>query len=192
LVFSASTIGVIKLPVTPSDVRRDSALARVIIGVLSFVVALAVAVATYLLPKPTAHATPAGLATLNAALNAGAGILLVLGFLCIRRGKVLWHKRFMLSAFVLSSLFLVTYLLHHAEVGSVRFQGEGLLRGVYYGILIPHIVLAAVIVPLALFTIYRGLSGRFETHRRIARITFPIWLYVSVSGVLVYFMLYHL
>ncbi len=98
----------------------------------------------------------------------------------------------MVSAFALSSLFLVTYLLHHAQVGSVPFQKEGWIRGVYFAVLVPHVALAMVIVPLALFTIYRGWTGRIEKHRKIARWTLPLWLYVSVSGVAVYLMLYHL
>ena len=98
----------------------------------------------------------------------------------------------MVTAFVLSSLFLVTYLLHHAQVGSVPFQHEGWIRGVYFAVLVPHVMLAVVIVPLALFTIYRGWTERIAEHRKIARWTLPLWLYVSVSGVAVYLMLYHL
>lgn len=96
----------------------------------------------------------------------------------------------MVAAFAMSSLFLVTYLLHHAQVGSVKFQGQGWVRTLYFGLLIPHVLLAAVIVPLALFTLYRGWTGRIARHRAIARYTLPLWLYVSVSGVLVYWMLY--
>jgi len=96
----------------------------------------------------------------------------------------------MLSAFALSSVFLVTYLVHHAQVGSVKYQGEGVLRALYFALLVPHILLAAVVVPLALLTIYRGWTNRITLHRRIARVTLPVWLFVSVSGVIVYFMLY--
>ena len=98
----------------------------------------------------------------------------------------------MLTAFGLSSAFLVSYVLHHARVGSVPFRGEGMLRAIYFTILLPHIVLAGVIVPLALFTLYRGWVGNIVAHRRIARVTFPLWLFVSASGVTVYFMLYYL
>ena len=98
----------------------------------------------------------------------------------------------MVGAFVLSSLFLVTYLLHHAQVGSVPFQKEGWIRGVYFAVLVPHVALAVVIVPLVLFTIHRGWTKRIAKHREIARWTLPLWLYVSVSGVTVYLMLYHL
>jgi len=97
----------------------------------------------------------------------------------------------MIAAFAASSLFLITYLIHHARVGSVPFHGAAWLRPVYLGLLVPHIVLAALVVPLALTTIYRAWCGRFDRHRRLARVTLPIWLYVSVSGVLVYVLLYH-
>lgn len=132
------------------------------------------------------------LSTLNAFLNAGAAALLVWGWVLIRRGKKQEHRRAMLGAFGLSVLFLVSYLFYHAQVGSVRFQGQGLIRTVYFAVLLSHTVLAAAVPPLAVVTLSRGLAGRFDRHRRIARWTLPIWLYVSVTGVAVYLMLYHL
>ena len=132
------------------------------------------------------------LPTMNALLNGTSAILLTVGYVCIRRRKVTAHKTCMLTAFVVSSLFLVSYLLHHYQVGSVPFLGRGWLRSVYFALLIPHVVLAAFVVPLALTTIHRGWKSRLEQHVRIARWTLPIWLYVSVSGVLLYWMLYHL
>lgn len=131
-----------------------------------------------------------GLAELNAVLNAAATLCLVLGYAFIRNKRVGAHRLSMLSALALSAGFLVSYLVHHARVGSVAFPGTGFWRGVYLAILIPHIVLSAVVVPLALLTAYRALRGRFERHRSLARVTLPIWLYVSLSGVVVYFMLY--
>ena len=125
-------------------------------------------------------------------LNASAGLFLLAGFAFVRSRNVTWHRRCMLTAFGLSSAFLVSYVLHHAQVGSVPFRGEGVLRPLYFGILIPHIVLAGVIVPLALFTLYRGWVGKIAAHRRVARVTFPLWLFVSASGVVVYAMLYYL
>ncbi len=163
---------------------------RVIVG-LSVFVCVAVAVVIGLLPKTTAGVGPAPLATFNACLNATAACALVVGYVAVRRGALRLHRACMLTAFALSSLFLVFYLLHHARVGSVPFQGEGWLRFVYFGFLIPHILLAAVIIPLALFTIYRGWTGRIGGHRKVARWTLPLWLYVSVSGVVVYWMLYN-
>jgi putative membrane protein len=128
----------------------------------------------------------------NAALNATSFLLLVTALYQIRRGNVQMHRRLMLSALVVSSLFLVSYVVYHAQYGSVRFQGQGLIRPVYFVILVTHVFLAAVIVPLIIITLRRALAGDFARHRRIARWTYPLWLYVSVTGVVVYLMLYHL
>lgn len=132
------------------------------------------------------------LPTLNAVLNAASALLLVCGWLLIRRGRKAAHRRVMLSAFVTSTLFLVSYLVYHYQVGTVRFRGAGSIRAAYLGILATHTVLAAAVPPLAVITLARGLRGRFGPHRRIARWALPIWLYVSVTGVVVYAMLYHL
>lgn len=129
---------------------------------------------------------------LNAALNATSFLLLVAAFYQIRRGNVQAHRRLMLSALAVSALFLVSYVTYHAQYGSVRFQGQGIVRTIYFVILVTHIILAAAIVPLVLVTVRRALRGDFAPHRRIARWTYPLWLYVSVTGVVVYVMLYHL
>jgi uncharacterized membrane protein YozB (DUF420 family) len=134
----------------------------------------------------TVHDLPA----VNATLNALSGVLLLVGYLFIRSGRVAQHRACMLSAFATSSIFLVCYLVYHAQVGSVRFMREGLVRPIYFTILATHVVLAAAIVPLALTTLTLALKRRFRPHRRIARWTFPIWMYVSVTGVLVYVLLY--
>ena len=131
------------------------------------------------------------LPALNAALNATAAVLLVTGFAMIRRGRVLQHRACMLSALAVSTLFLVSYVVYHLEAGSVRFTAGGWPRSAYYAILLTHVPLAALIVPLALLTAWRALRGRFDRHRRIARWTLPLWIYVSVTGVLIYLMLYH-
>ena len=136
--------------------------------------------------------SPSGLATLNACLNAAAMVFLLAGFFFIRRKEIKKHKFCMLTAFGISCVFLVSYLVHHARVGSVKYAGPEALRGVYYVVLFPHIAMAALVPVLAVVTIRRALKGNFERHRRIARITLPIWLYVSVSGVVVYFMLYRM
>ncbi len=133
----------------------------------------------------------ADLPALNASLNAAAAICLVGGYYCIRRKRATAHKRWMLSALGVSTLFLASYLVYHFQVGSVAFQGTGWIRPVYYAILLSHIVLAAVILPLAVITLYRAWKERFESHKRMARWTLPIWLYVSVTGVVIYWMLYH-
>jgi len=130
------------------------------------------------------------LPTLNALLNALVTVLLLRGRWLIRRRRIEDHRRAMLGAFAGSVLFLVSYLVYHAAVGSVRFPGSGAARTIYLAILASHTVLAALVPFLALMTLTRALRGRFERHRAIARITLPIWLYVSVTGVVVYLMLY--
>src|SRR3990170_3718770 len=130
------------------------------------------------------------LPTLNAILNALSAILLVNGYLYIRRRKIAAHKRCMIAAVVTSSLFLVSYLTYHYQIGSKHFEGQGPVRTIYFSILISHTALAITIVPLVLMTLRRAWKGNFERHARIARRTLPLWLYVSVTGVLVYWMLY--
>ena len=132
------------------------------------------------------------LPAVNAALNSISTIFLSLGWVFILRRDIRRHRACMLAAFATSALFLTSYLVYHANVGSVPFQGQGPARVVYFTILITHIVLAALILPLALVTLSRALSQRFDRHRAIARWTLPIWLYVSVTGVVIYVMLYRL
>jgi len=132
------------------------------------------------------------LPALNAFLNLTAASLLLGGYVAIRRGARQLHRRLMLGACACSLLFLVTYLVHHARVGSVRFSGTGKLRAIYFAVLLPHTVLAAAVVPLAIVTLFRAMRGRFDSHKAMARITLPIWLFVSFSGVVVYWMLYRL
>jgi putative membrane protein len=128
---------------------------------------------------------------INASLNGVSAVLLLIGRWFISKGRVSSHRATMITAVITSALFLTSYLYYHAHVGSVRFQGTGWSRPVYFTILISHVVLAAAIVPLVIITLTRALQERFDRHRAIARWTFPLWLYVSVTGVLVYFMLYH-
>ncbi|MCU1274462.1 MAG: hypothetical protein JWO48_1893 [Bryobacterales bacterium] len=130
------------------------------------------------------------LPAVNAILNATAAVLLIWGYTLIRRHRLQTHKRVMLAAFMTSCAFLTFYLIYHAHVGSVPFPGSGVIRTVYLSILATHTVLAAAVPPLAIITLNRGLSSRFDKHRTIARWTLPIWLYVSVTGVVVYLMLY--
>ena len=129
---------------------------------------------------------------LNALLNLTSGILVVFGVYFIRRRRIQAHKACMIAAFAVSALFLTSYLVYHYNVGSVRFEREGWIRTMYLSILISHTVLAAVIVPMVLRTVYLAWRNRFDQHVRIARWTFPIWIYVSVTGVVVYLMLYQL
>ena len=132
------------------------------------------------------------LPTLNAVLNATSAGLLAVGYVLIRRGRRQAHENVMQAALVCSALFLVSYLTYHAQVGSVRFQGRGPIRTVYFTILISHTILAVVIVPLVIVTFVRARQRRFDRHRAIARVTLPLWAYVSVTGVVVYWMLYRL
>jgi len=132
------------------------------------------------------------LPALNATLNAIAGTLLVIGYALIRRRRIRAHRRVMIGAFVTSTMFLASYLIYHANVGSRPFPGQGPIRIVYLTILITHIILAAAILPMVLITMSYGLRERFERHVPIARWTLPLWLYVSVTGVIVYLMLYQM
>ncbi len=163
------------------------------IGLVSVLVLLGVA--SILLgryPQVEESADISTLPAVNAFLNATSAVLLTVGYLFIRRKKAASHKICMLTAFGVSCLFLVSYLIHHYQVGSIPFSGQGWVRPLYFTLLISHIILAALIVPLALVAVYRGLNAQFEKHVKITRWALPIWLYVSVSGVIVYVMLYQL
>ncbi len=129
---------------------------------------------------------------IDAVLNGTSAVLLLVGRSYIKRGRMAAHRAVMITALVSSALFLTSYLYYHAHVGSVRFQGQGWSVPVYFTILISHTILAVVIVPLVIITLSRALRERFDSHRKIARWTFPLWLYVSVTGVVIYLMLYHL
>ncbi len=164
-----------------------------LIGLLSLVVVLVVG--GLLLGHTPGHggrADVAALPTLNAVLNGASAVLLGAGWAFIRRRRIAAHRACMLGAFCVSVLFLVSYVTYHALAGSRPFTGPGWMRGVYFPVLVSHIVLAAAMVPFVLTTLYRALSGDFSRHAWLARRTLPVWLYVSVTGVLVYWLLYHL
>ena len=133
-----------------------------------------------------------GLAAVNASLNATSFVLLVAGFLAVRRGRRELHRSLMIAAFVSSSLFLVTYIVRWVITGTVYFPGHGWIKAVYLTILFTHIPLAISVLPLSVRALYLALTGRFAAHRRVTRWLYPIWTYVSVTGVVVYLMLYHL
>ena len=161
---------------------------KLIVG-LSIVVPLLVAI-LYLLPKNfTVGEEVYFLPMLNAFLNGTTSILLVAGFIAIKNGKKETHKRIMLAALVLSILFLLSYVTYHALTESTPFGGEGMIKAIYLVILLTHIVLAIAIVPLVLISFSRALSAKFDKHKKIARITLPLWLYVTVTGVVVYLMI---
>jgi len=132
------------------------------------------------------------LPALNAALNATSAVLLTIGYVLIKQRRITAHRRVMISAVATSALFLTSYVIYHAQIGSKPFPGTGIARTIYFSILIPHVILAAAVLPMALVTLRRGLIRSDKAHRRIARITLPLWLFVSVTGVVVYVMLYRL
>jgi uncharacterized membrane protein YozB (DUF420 family) len=129
---------------------------------------------------------------INATLNGTSAVLILTGRGLIKRGRIAAHRACMIAAVAASSLFLVCYVYYHAHAGVIHFQGQGLVRPIYFSILITHMILAAVIVPLVIITLARAWRGRFDRHRAIARWTYPAWLYVSVTGVVIYVLLYHL
>jgi putative membrane protein len=164
-----------------------------LIGLLSL--AVVVIVGGLLLghaPGRGGRADVAALPGLNAVLNGTSAVLLATGWVFIRRRRIAAHRACMLGAFCVSVLFLISYVTYHALAGSRPFTGQGWARWVYFPVLVSHIVLAAAMVPFVLTTLYRALGGQFERHARLARLTLPVWLYVSVTGVLVYWLLYHL
>jgi putative membrane protein len=175
-----------------SSTAAEPPAARLVVIALSALVLTAVGLVLYAFPRATVGGEPGVLPTINALLNGSAAAFLVTGYVFVRKQRIRAHRACMITAVLLSSLFLVGYLAHHAQVGSVPFRGSGALRGLYLAILIPHVLLAAPVVPLALLTIWRGLKSNVPAHRKIARVTLPIWLYVSLSGVVIYWMLYHL
>lgn len=163
-----------------------------LIGAITLLVLLIVVI-LLTVPRDTSQRLDvSALPALNASLNAASAILLSAAYLFIRRRQIRRHRFTMLAAFSLSVLFLVSYVIYHAVAGSTRFAGPSAVRPIYFAILISHVILAALVLPLTLTTLYRAWRGVFDQHKRIARWTLPIWLYVSLSGVVVYLMLYHL
>jgi putative membrane protein len=185
-----------KNPVRAGPKERWRLKDRVALSMIGLVSSLVVIAVGFLLVgrQPQMGAVPnvSALPAVNAWLNATSAVLLTAGYGFIRQRRVSAHKTCMLTAFGVSSCFLVSYVIYHYHAGSKPFGGHGWIRGIYYPLLISHVVLAALIVPFALTTIYRAWRGEFARHRRIARWTLPVWLYVSVTGVIVYWMLYHL
>jgi putative membrane protein len=180
----------------PSPNPAEASQARTPLSVVAGIIGLSAAASLFLCwlvffhaPSDVAGTHLPFLPALDALLNALAAISLVIGFWNIRRGRIGPHRRAMFNAFVFSTIFLVTYIVNHALHGDMRFQGAGAVRPVYFTLLISHIALSIVALPMVLITFFLSLSGRFSAHRRLARFTFPIWLYVSVTGVVVYCML---
>lgn len=171
-------------------IKRNDKLAYSLIGIFSVVVFLViVSLGRIKLAGVELGFDPRIFAKINAVINSAVSICLILGLVFVKNRNYEKHRNAMLTAMVLSFFFLLSYIAHHLLTGDTHFGGEGLIRYIYFPLLISHIILAAVILPFILFTTYRALTADFMAHKKIARITFPIWLYVSISGVLVYLMI---
>ena len=194
--FGVSVNEHVDTPGIDHELAPESNKVRGVIALLTLIALAAVSVAIFLVPSNPSYGDGQGpsllLPTVNAILNGLSGVFLVLGFIFIKRRNMRAHKMAMIAAFVVSAFFLITYLMHHAQAGSVAFQGQGFMRIVYFGFLIPHIILATLVVPMAMATIYRAWSEKFVAHVRLAKWTLPLWLFSSLSGVIVYWMLYWL
>lgn len=170
-------------------IRKNDRTARILILTLSFVVFAAVVVLGRVKLEVSLGFDVHVFARINAVINATVALLLIAGLVTVKRRSYVQHKNIMLAAIALSTLFLVSYIAHHLLSGETKFGGVGTIRYVYYFILITHIFLAAIILPFILFTAYRALTAEWPAHRRIAKITWPIWFYVAVTGVVVYLMI---
>jgi putative membrane protein len=166
--------------------KSKDRLAGLLIGIVSVVVFAAVVLLSRVQLRVDLGFDPHVFAWVNAVINSVVSVLLLVGLIAVKRKKYEAHKKIMLTAIVLSALFLISYIAHHLLAGETQYGGSGTLKIVYYFILITHIPLAAVILPFILFTAYRGLTGDYKKHARLARYTWPLWLYVSLTGVLVY------
>jgi putative membrane protein len=169
--------------------KKNDPQAKLLIGVVSFVVFAAVVMLSRVQLKIDLGFDVHVFAKINAAINSMVTILLLAGLVAIKQKKFLLHKKIMLCAMVLSALFLVSYICHHLFAGDTKFGGVGFIRPVYFILLITHIFLAAIILPFILFTAYRAMIAEFDAHKKLARITWPIWFYVAVTGVMVYLMI---
>ncbi|MEJ7768653.1 MAG: DUF420 domain-containing protein [Chitinophagaceae bacterium] len=170
-------------------IKKDDVKARWVIGIFSVVVFSAIVLLNKIKLDADIGFDTHLFAKANAVINFMVSMLLIAGLVAVKQGKYLLHKRIMLSALVLSILFLVSYICHHLFTGDTKYGGSGLIRYIYFIILVTHIFLAAVILPFILFTAYRALISEWPAHKKIARITWPVWIYVSITGVIIYFMI---
>lgn len=170
-------------------IQKNDKKAGILIIALSVIVFVAVAFLSRYELKVDLGFNPHIFATINAGINFTVSILLALGLLLVKSKQYIWHKRVMMIAMILSALFLISYIAHHLFTGSTQYGGSGAIKYVYYVILGTHILLAGLILPFILYTAYRGLTGEFSRHKKIGKLTWPFWFYVSVTGVIVYFMI---
>ncbi len=173
----------------PAVMQKNDPAARTFIGIFSFVIFAAIVALGKIKLNVNLGFDPHLFAKANAVINSMVFILLIAGLISVKQGKYLLHKRIMFSALILSVVFLMSYICHHLFTGDTKFRGEGIMRITYFIILITHIFLAAIILPFILFTAYRALIAEWPKHRKLARVTWPIWLYVSLTGVIVYLMI---
>jgi putative membrane protein len=173
----------------PATIKKNDKLAKTVIWIFSFVIFFTITVLGRVKIDVDLGFDSHLFAKANAFINATVSILLVAGMIAVKRRNYLLHKRIMFAALILSVIFLLSYVCHHLFTGETKYGGEGISRAVYFIILLTHIFLAAIILPFVLFTSYRALVAEWPAHRKIARITWPIWLYVSVTGVIVYLMI---
>jgi len=173
----------------PASMKKNDQAAYWIIGVVS----VAVFSLVVLTSRVTVHVdlgfNPHIFASINAVLNSIVTLLLIIGLVLVKQKKYLAHKQTMLMAITLSVCFLLSYVAHHLFAGETKFGGQGAIKYFYYAVLIPHIVLAGIIMPFVLFTAYKGLTGEYATHKKLVRYTYPLWLYVAITGVLVYLLI---
>jgi putative membrane protein len=173
----------------PASIQKNDKLANILIIVFSIIVFVAVVFLSRIKLEVELPFDVHVFAKINAIINSAVSFLLLVGLLAVKRGNYALHKKVMMSAMVLSLLFLVSYICHHLLSESTSFGGDGAIKMIYYVILISHIILAAVILPFILYTSYRALVAEWPAHRKLAKITWPIWFYVSVTGVIVYLMI---
>jgi len=173
----------------PASIKKNDKLARVLIFIVSFVVFAAVVLLSRIKLEIDLGFDVHVFAKINAFINTIVSFLLLVGLLSVKQGKYHLHKKVMLTAIIFSTIFLVSYICHHLLSGDTKYGGEGSIRYLYFFILITHIFLAAVILPFILFTSYRALVAEWPGHRKLAKITWPVWFYVSVTGVIVYLMI---
>lgn len=173
----------------PASLQKNDKAARWLILTVSFVVFAAVVLLSRVKLDVQLGFDEHLFATLNAIINSLVSVLLVAGLVAVKQRRYALHRRIMIGAIILSCLFLISYICHHLFTGDTKFGGQGSIRYVYFFILITHIILAAIILPFILFTAYRGLTGEWAKHRKLSKITWPVWLYVSLTGVVVYLMI---
>lgn len=173
----------------PPTIKKNDKQARLLIITTSLLVFIGIVVLSKVSVEANLPFDKHVFAAINAVINSFVSLLLIAGLVAVKQKKYDWHKKIMMSAILCSVLFLISYIAHHLFAGETKFGGEGTIKMFYYFILITHIILAGIILPFILFTAYRGLTGEYAKHKKLTRLTWPLWLYVSITGVLVYWLI---